>query len=608
MRLMRSTALAIFVTAAFGIVACEGGDDGAPAPVTERPDAEPGNPAARCAPGRKTADWPAGPYAIELMSVLPPDLAWDGPKGPVLLKDYYEPCASRSRLLVVRSSPLWCGTCDWHIRHTQELLGAAPAADRVRLVDLLLADEDNMPPTPDAAARLQTLVAAPGVDSTVAMDANYKFASVIPGKSALPVYALIDTRTMKVTAALSNPSPETLVGFVVAELASLDGSTRPDLPSPKLHDDLLTEDQFDLLKSMALPSRPPADPTNEVADSSQAAALGEKLFRDVSLSPSNKVACVTCHDPQKAFGDAVPQSMGVAMGDRNAPPIALSAHARWQFWDGRADTLWMQALGPFENAKEFASSRLFVAHAVVDRYRSEYEAIFGAKYPLPDLSAAPPAGKPGDPLYEALSKEAQRAITRVYVNVGKSIAAFERSIRVQPNALDRYIEGDNAALNAAQKRGLRGFFVAGCAQCHWGPRLTDDAFHAIGFPTGRQDRKADRGRADVLLGLASAEFVASSDWSDAPSAAKQLLFASVPPAMVGAFKTPTLRGVAQSAPFGHGGSLPALEDVARHYGERGEKVAPGSSTGVVEPWLPEFDSNAQAELPAFLEVLRADPL
>lgn len=607
-----SLTCALALAAAVAAAACAGADDPAAPPVTadgggaDAPALDSSKPGSLCVDGKPTGEWPPGPYEVAITGVLPPDLAWEGPSGQVRLKDYYEPCAARSRLLVVRSAPAWCGSCGWHATHTTRLIGDPRYADRLRLLDLLIADEDNMPATVTAAARWRTRIDVPAsVESKIAVDAKYMFSAVLPARNTLPEYVLIDTRTMKVRTVLSNPAPETLLGFFELELASLDGKPRPDLPQVALHDGLLSDDQFDLLQGMKLAPAPPPDPTNEVADLPAAAALGKALFNDTSLSPSGTVACVTCHDPTKAFGDGLKQANGVATGDRNSPPIALAAHARWQFWDGRADTLWMQALGPFENAKEFGSSRLFVAHAVFDRYNAEYTAVFGAKYPLPALPVAP-AGKPGEPAYDALPAAKRDEIARVYVNVGKAIAAFERTIRLKPNAFDRYVGGDTTALAGAQKTALGAFFKVGCAQCHWGPRLTDDAFHALGFPTGRKDGVADRGRADVLLGLASGEFVATSKWSDAPASAKPLLFTAVPPSMVGAFRTPTLRGISQSAPYGHGGTYAQLLDVSKHYGERGDKVAAGKSTGVVEEWVPNFDVNVQNDLPTLLDLLTAD--
>ncbi len=88
------------------------------------------------------------------------------------------------------------------------------------------------------------------------------------------------------------------------------------------------------------------------------------------------------------------------------------------------------------------------------------------------------------------------------------------------------IDGDLAALTAPQKRGLAAFLQNGCAQCHWGPRLTDDAFHVLRFPTGRQDHAPDQGREDGLLKLAASDLTASSPWSDSPSSAKIFCAAS----------------------------------------------------------------------------------
>jgi cytochrome c peroxidase len=610
----RSLGLTLAAFLSFGAVAAAcGSSDPQGAPTAPLPEAgvpvdARTTPAALCVDG-KPVDWPPGPYEIALTSVLPKDLAFEGPTGTVKLKDYFEPCAAQSRLLVVRSAAAWCGPCGWHATHTTRLLDDPRYAGRIQLVDLLLADEDNMPPTAAAATRWAARIdAPPAVSGKVAIDAKYTFAAVLPSKNVLPEYVIIDTRTMKVRTVLSAPDPETLGGYLAIELAALDGKPRLDLPAKTLHDGLLTDDAWDMLQDMKLPAAPPADPTNEYGDVPAAAVLGKKLFDDKALSPSGNVACVTCHDPTKAFGDGLKTGKGESIGDRNSPAIALSSHARWQFWDGRADTLWMQALGPFENGKEFASSRLYVVRQIETSYKNEYNAVFGVKYPFPDLSGfALQSGKPGDAAYDALSQADRDAVTRVYVNVGKAIAAFERTLRVKPNALDRYAGGDTTALQGKQRQALDQFFHIGCVQCHWGPRLTDDAFHNLRFPTGRQDGLPDQGRAAVLLGLATSEFVATSKWSDAPQAAKPLLFTVAPPSMVGAFKTPTLRGVSTSFPYGHGGGFAALSDVAKHYGTRAQEVVAASAAGNVEEWVPNFDANVQTDLPQLLDVLTADP-
>lgn len=551
----------------------------------------------------KPVSWPPGPYDFSITSTLPPGLAFESPDGPVLLADYFEPCASRSRLLIIRATAAFCGSCIWHAEHTKRVIDKPTFTDRVVFLDLLVSDEDNMPPSADSAKRWATRMDLP---TKVGLDTKLTFRSALLARAPLPHYVVIDTRTMTVRFGDGNPDPASLRDRLRIELAELDGEPRPDRESPPVYDGLFTEDQWDLIRGMKLVDAPPFDATNEYGDIPAAAALGKRLFSDQQLSPSGSVSCATCHDPTKAFSDGKPQAVGVATGDRNSPAVAVAAHARWQFWDGRADTLWMQALGPFENDKEFASSRLYVAQQIVARYSTEYATVFGAKYPLPDLAGLPASGKPGDTAWQSISAEQRDAVTRIYVNVGKAIAAFERSIRLQHNALDRYAGGDKTALTKEQKDALHVFMLNGCAQCHWGPRLTDDAFHVIRFPTERQDHAPDRGRIDVLQSFGLAEFVASSKWSDAPASAK-LLALPMAPSMLGAFKTPTLRGLPQSAPYGHGGTFTTLLEVAKHYGTRAKDAGEDQATGEVEPWVPEFDTNAQAQLPTILNLLDGIP-
>ena len=566
------------------------------------------SPAASLCPGGHAVDYPPGPYDVAILKTLPPDLAFDGPDGPVRPKDFFEPCADKSRLLVVRTSGAWCGSCIWSITHTNHLFGDPLFAGRLVLVDLLVSDEDNMPATTAAATRWKARIDAPsGVPAKVALDPKYTFQSAaLPPNAPLPLYVVIDSRTMIVRTVSRAASPEDLWNTVALELADRDEVPRPDPKVPVLVDDLLSEDEFDMVRDMKLVAAPPPDPTNEFADVPAAAAFGKLLFADEQLSPTG-VACATCHIAQKSYTDGLPQSVGVARVDRHAPDIALAAQSRWQFWDGRADTLWAQALAPPEAAKEFGSSRLYVAHAIKQHYASNYATVFGAKYPLPaNLDALPAAGKPGDAAYDAMADGDKDAVTRIYVNVAKAIAAFERTIRVQPNALDAYAGGDTSALTKDQKASLQAFFIGGCAQCHYGPRLTDDAFHVLRFPTGRQDGQPDRGRIDVLPTLAQAEFTAASKWSDAPTAAKPLAFGAEP-TMLGAFKTATLRGLPASSPYGHGGTYPTLAQVSQHYGGRASDVDDRTTVGTLEAWVPRFDGTVQAQIPTFLGVLTATP-
>ncbi len=142
-------------------------------------------------------------------------------------------------------------------------------------------------------------------------------------------------------------------------------------------------------------------------------------------------------------------------------------------------------------------------------------------------------------------------------------------------------------------------------QCHYGPRLTDDAFHSIRFPTGRADTAADVGRSDGLRAYATAEFGAASEYSDAVAMRPESLALLGEPVLVGQFKTPSLRGVAVSAPYGHGGSEADLKALAKLYGEAGIAATDSRAVGEVEPWIPQFDTIAQSDVAAFLEVLTA---
>jgi cytochrome c peroxidase len=608
---MRRYLAGVVATVVIAIAAACGSDEaGPPSPPALTADAgveAAASVTALCVDGKPTATYPPEPHELAIGSTLP-NLTFEGEKGPVALGSYFEPCAARSRLLLIRTSALWCGTCLWHATHTSMLAGDPRIADRTQLLDLVVADEDNLPATPAALARWRTKLDAA---AALATDSTFTFRNVSIGLPPLPIYVIVDTRTMEVRSTESNPNPAALHAKLLVELAALDGAPRPvDLPVAASVDGF-TEYERDLLRDITTPAAPPADPTNEYADDVLAAAFGKKLFSDVTLSPAGTFSCATCHDPAHELSDGLPQAVGVSKGDRNTPAIALAAHARWQFWDGRADTLWAQALGPLENAKELGSSRLFVAHRLATQYAADYAAVF-AKYPLPDLADAlrfPAAGKPGDAAWQGMTAADQDAVTRVFVNVGKAVAAFERTLRVKGNALDRYAAGDLTALDAPQKEGLGVFFKTGCIQCHWGPRLTNDAFHVLRFPTGRQDKAPDQGRSLGITAFLGAEFTAAKTWSDAPSSGKSLLgLTPVPDTMIGAFKTPTLRGLPKSGPYGHGGTFATLAEVSKHYGERGLKHDDGRAIGGTERWVPLFDVNAQSTLVPFLDVLSGEPL
>jgi cytochrome c peroxidase len=333
-----------------------------------------------------------------------------------------------------------------------------------------------------------------------------------------------------------------------------------------------------VLASLSVKRLPPApvDPSNAVERSPAAIELGQRLFNEARFSRNGAVSCASCHDPQKQFQDGLPVSRGIGTGARRAMPIVGAGYATWLFWDGRKDSLWAQALGPLEDAVEHGTNRTRVARLVADHHRAAYENLFG---PLPRLDGLPLEASPNGSAAEQAAWRATDArrrdeVSRVFANVGKAIAAYEKSLQPAPTRLDRYVDavvsGDLSAqsvLAASEVRGLRLFIGKGqCVTCHNGPLMTDQQFHNTGVPP-RDPAALDRGRAAATAKVRSDEFNCLGPFSDArPGQCQELQFmVSDDPALEGAFKTPGLRGVAQRSPYMHAGQFATLEQVVRHY-------------------------------------------
>ena len=333
-----------------------------------------------------------------------------------------------------------------------------------------------------------------------------------------------------------------------------------------------------VLASLSLRQLPPvpADPSNAVERRPAAIELGRRLFNDTRLSRNGAVSCATCHDPAKQFQDGLPVSQGVGTGSRRAMPIVGAGHGPWLFWDGRKDSLWSQALGPLEDAVEHGTNRTRVAHLVAANHRRDYEALFGALPPLDGLphDAGPKGNAAEQAAWAAVDARRREDVSRVFANIGKAIAAYEKSLPHEPTRLDGYIDavlrGDSAAgnlLRADEARGLRLFIgKAQCVSCHNGPLLSDQQFHNTGVPP-RDAARPDRGRAAATAAVRADEFNCLGAFSDArPDQCQELRFmVTDDPALEGAFKTPGLRGVAGRPPYMHAGQFATLEQVVRHY-------------------------------------------
>ena len=366
------------------------------------------------------------------------------------------------------------------------------------------------------------------------------------------------------------------------------------------------------IASLALSSLPALKPdtTNRFADVPAAAALGSTLFFDQGMSRDGTVSCSTCHKIDRQFQDDLPQAVGVGHTNRRTMPLAGVARDPWFFWDGRRDSLWAQALTPLENPLEQAGNRTAFAHYMKARFGERYERIFG---PLPDFSGMPlnasPLGTDAEKVaWNAMSGAQRDAINGVYANIGKAIAAFERSIEPAPTRFDRFAldlatgaeaKGD-AAFSQEEILGLKLFIgKANCVTCHNGPRFTDNSFHNTGVPPVA-DLPPDRGRIDAVRQVEADPFNCLGAYRDGDaSACGELRFmVKDGPQLIRAYKTPSLRGAATRPPYMHAGQFSSLDEVIAHYA----KAAP-SVEGTSEIHPLELSDRERAALVAFLKTL-----
>jgi cytochrome c peroxidase len=277
-------------------------------------------------------------------------------------------------------------------------------------------------------------------------------------------------------------------------------------------------------------------------------ALGEKLFNDKRLSVNDGVSCATCHDPRTGFVDHKPLAEGVAAPkqrtQRNSPTVLNAMFNATQFWDGRAPTLEEQAklpiLNPIEMGQKSPDDVVAKVNAIPE-YQDTFTRVFGHAATYDDLVAA--------------------------------IAAFERTQYAGDSPFDRFIAGDDKAIDAAARRGWGLFNGRGrCNTCHAfstvSPLFSDQKFHNIGIAAHKTNF--------IDLARKAGAIARSGDLKQIDELAIQTEFSELGRFLVtklsndiGAFKTPTLRNVAVTAPYMHDGSMATLWDVMDHYNKGG---------------------------------------
>ncbi|MBU8896678.1 cytochrome-c peroxidase [Corallococcus sp. H22C18031201] len=325
-----------------------------------------------------------------------------------------------------------------------------------------------------------------------------------------------------------------------------------------------SEDELDDLRNLSpLGSTPlPRDATNRIEGNPEAFRVGNRLFHDPGLSRCKTVSCQSCHDGEGRTVDT-PTAEGCdgQRTVRNPPTIINAGFNTWYMWDGRADELWSQAVLPLTNPVEMNSNADIVrTHLDGDAdYRQSYQKFF---------NRAPADESDGN---------------RLLANVGKMLAAYEAGVNRTAAPFDEDVKRFLAAVEAGTQTkdpaylGLKTFLRKGqCILCHKGATLSDNgAFHNLGL---RDDAaESQRGRGAVADGLLDWTFNAAGPYSDAPDGedAKRLQrlrtdLVTKREELEGAFRTPTLRNVALTAPYMHNGSLRTLEDVVDFYDKGGD--------------------------------------
>lgn len=344
-----------------------------------------------------------------------------------------------------------------------------------------------------------------------------------------------------------------------------------------------TQTDIEFLKHFALSElgSPPVSHSNIFANNESAARLGKQLFFDKKLSSSGKFSCATCHQPQLYFTDGRNFSHAAGITRRSAPTVIGAAYSPWQFWDGRKDSLWSQALGPIEDANEINTTRVEYVRLLLSRYELEYQQVFGETdlgfiKSLP-LKASPIGDDELQRQWQGLSDSLQMQVNRVFSNAGKAMMAYQRRIQLPESRFDRFLralqQNDKDSLpklfSVDEVNGLRLFVgKANCASCHNGPLFTNYEFHNIGAPD-LADQPVELGRYQGVKALQQDEFTCLSRWSDAsPQKCAEMRFLKTEgPELVGAIKTPSLRNISATAPYMQFGQFSDLQQVLSHYND-----------------------------------------
>ena len=335
-----------------------------------------------------------------------------------------------------------------------------------------------------------------------------------------------------------------------------------------------------------LPHR--TDPTNRASGKADAIELGTRLFFDQRLSANGKMACGSCHVPERNWTDNRTRGMGSTEVDRNTPTLANLRAQHWFGWDGGADSLWSQSLRPILDKRELGATARHVAQLV----RSDEQVSCRYRKAL----GAPPSATDDE---------------EVLVGVGKALASFQESLVTAATPFDRFRDGlakglppEALTYSEPARRGLKLFIGKGaCTTCHSGPNFTGGEFFNTGLSRFEPQGRPDPGRPEGLRQARESRFNLLGRYNDDTTGASSELLrkAVLEKTIPGEFKVPSLRNLLMTAPYGRDGRVETLAEVIRHYSE----LDPAALlTRDARPERPlQLTAGEQSDLLVFLESL-----
>lgn len=343
-----------------------------------------------------------------------------------------------------------------------------------------------------------------------------------------------------------------------------------------------TQEELAILRSLRLPSKwKTSDPSNNYLIKPQAALLGKLLFSDTQLSRYQQIACASCHQPEHYFTLAANSDISL---DKQVPTLLGVASFNWFMLDGSADSLWAQALIPLENQIEHGGTRTQYVQYVLNRYPQLYQAAFGSLPALLMNTILPEQASPTSQYvdeqknWQRLGTQIQTEINRVYANIGKSLAAYQSTLWPRDTRFDRYIDQVTASsrppdisgkplLSADEIAGLKLFISeqGQCIRCHNGALFSNGDFHVTTVPMPHLS--AQKGRLAGVEYALKDPFNCLGYYSDSESAqCKELIFIKRSSSeLKGATKVPSLRNIADTAPYMHAGQFSTLTEVLHYY-------------------------------------------